>query len=61
MHDDYEDQPQMKSAGSAITGNDLFIKVSANKRRVHEQEPVLLTYKVYTTVDLTQLEGKCLI
>ena len=58
MHDDYEDQPQMKSAGSAITGNDLFIKVSANKRRVHEQEPVLLTYKVYTTVDLTQLEGK---
>ncbi|MBR1469235.1 MAG: BatD family protein, partial [Prevotella sp.] len=34
------------------------IKVSANKRRVHEQEPVLLTYKVYTLVDLTQLNGK---
>lgn len=41
-----------------IGGNDLFIKVSSNKQRVHEQEPILLTYKVYTQVDLTQLEGK---
>ena len=52
------DEPQMRSAGSRISGSDLFIKVSANKRTVHEQEPVLLTYKVYTQVDLTQLEGK---
>lgn len=51
-------QPQMKAAGSRITGADLFITVNANKRRVHEQEPVVLTYKVYTLVDLTQLEGK---
>jgi len=36
----------------------LFIKVTANKQRVHEQEPILLTYKVYTLVDLSQLEGK---
>lgn len=49
---------EMRSAGSAITSNDLFIKVSANKTRVHEQEPILLTYKVYTLVDLTQLAGK---
>lgn len=56
MHDD--DMPDMKSAGSRISGNDLFVKVSANKKRVHEQEPILLTYKVYTLVDLTQLEGK---
>lgn len=48
----------MRTAGSRISGRDLFIKVTANKRRVHEQEPVLLTYKVYTQVDLTQLEGK---
>ena len=59
MHgnDDY-DEPRMRQAGSTISGNDLFIKVSANKRSVHEQEPILLTYKVYTQVDLTQLEGK---
>lgn len=45
-------------AGTPISGNELFIKVSANKKRVHEQEPILLTYKVYTTLELTQLEGK---
>ncbi|MCR5130729.1 MAG: BatD family protein [Prevotella sp.] len=56
MHQDQE--PQMRAAGSRISGNDLFIKVSANKKRVHEQEPVLLTYKVYTLVELTQLNGK---
>lgn len=55
---DSYDQPRMRSAGSAISGSDLFIKVSASKKRVHEQEPILLTYKVYTQVDLTQLEGK---
>ena len=58
MHDDNDDEPQLRQAGSHISGGDLFIKVTANKRRVHEQEPVLLTYKVYTLVDLTQLEGK---
>lgn len=57
MHDDYAGEAQMRKTGSRISGNDLFIKVSANKRRVHEQEPILLTYKVYTLVDLTQLEG----
>lgn len=46
------------SSSRRISGSDLFIKVSANKRRVHEQEPILLTYKVYTTLDLTQLIGK---
>lgn len=49
---------QVRQAGSTISGNDLFIRVSANKQRVHEQEPVLLTYKVYTQLELTQLEGK---
>ena len=51
-------QPQPRAAGTPISGSDLFIKVSANKKRVYEQEPVLLTYKVYTLVELTQLEGK---
>ena len=53
-----QQHPQMRDAGTAITPNDLFIKVSASKKRVVEQEPLLLTYKVYTLVDLTQLEGK---
>ena len=60
MHqdDDRGQEPAMRAAGSAITSKDLFIKVTANKQRVHEQEPILLTYKVYTLVDLSQLEGK---
>lgn len=57
VHDDSSDR-QVRQTGSRISANDLFITVSANKNRVHEQEPILLTYKVYTLVDLTQLEGK---
>lgn len=45
-------------AGARISGQDLFLRVSANKRKVYEQEPILLTYKVYTQVELTALEGK---
>ncbi|MBQ9533017.1 MAG: BatD family protein [Prevotella sp.] len=57
MHE--EDQGgQVRDAGSQISGKDLFIEVSANKKRVYEQEPILLTYKVYTLLELTQLEGK---
>ena len=48
---------EIRVAGSMISGSDLFIKVSANKKRVHEQEPILLTYKVYTLVGLTSLRG----
>ena len=51
-------QTETRPAGSAISGSDLFIKVSASKRRVVEQEPILLTYKIYTLVSLTQLDGK---
>ena len=49
---------EIRPAGSAISGSDLFIKVSASKQHVREQEPILLTYKVYTLVGLTQLNGK---
>ena len=58
MHEDRDEGGQVRAAGSKISGSDLFIRVSANKRKVHEQEPILLTYKVYTLVELTQLEGK---
>ena len=58
FHQDEDRRPQMRSAGSPISNSDLFIRVSANKTHVHEQEPILLTYKVYTLVELTQLNGK---
>lgn len=50
-------QPQGQMAGSRITANDLFITATASKTTVHEQEAVLLTYKVYTLVNLRQLLG----
>ena len=46
------------STPAHISNKDLFITVTANKTRVYEQEPVLLTYRVYTRVDLRQLGGK---
>lgn len=45
-------------AGSKITNQDLFITATASKTTVYEQEAVLLTYKVYTLVNLRQLYGK---
>lgn len=51
-------QSNPASTGGKITAKDLFITVSANKTRVYEQEPVVLTYKIYTRVNLTQMTGK---
>ncbi len=56
-HQRDNDGSELRDAGSTISGSDLFIKVSANKKRVYEQEPIMLTYKVYTLVSLTQLRG----
>ncbi len=47
-----------QAASGRITCNDLFITATASKTTVHEQEAILLTYKVYTLVNLRQLFGK---
>ena len=44
-------------AGTKITNNDLFITSTASKTTVYEQEAILLTYKIYTQVNLTGLHG----
>ena len=56
-HSGNQSQPEIRDAGSRISGSDLFIKVSADKKRIHEQEPVLLTYTLYTLVGITSLRG----
>lgn len=58
MHNEDDEGAAVNSAGTAISNKDLFVKVTANKQHVCEQEPVLLTYKVYTLVELTSLDGK---
>lgn len=41
-----------QSSGTKISGQDLFITVTASKTNAFEQEAILLTYKIYTLVDL---------
>ncbi len=43
-----------QNAGEGISGNDLYITVTASKRDVYEQEAVVLTYKLYTLVSIDQ-------
>jgi len=38
---------------STLEGN-LFIKAIPNKRRVYQNEPVIVTYKIYTRVEVSQ-------
>ena len=58
MHNDYDEETTPRRTAGKVTDKDLFIRVSADKNTVYEQQPILLTYKVYTLLDLTQLEGK---
>ena len=59
-------QSQSSSQGRAaatsqtgkISDDDLFIVATVNKKKVYEQEAILLTYKIYTTVNLTNMSGK---
>ncbi|MCM1107858.1 MAG: BatD family protein [Clostridium sp.] len=47
--------PRTQSAGENISGKDLFIAVTANKKKLYEQEAVVVTYKVYSKVNLASL------
>lgn len=56
-------QPQQQSSASsssvpASSSGDLFMTATASRTNVYEQEAILLTYKIFTTLNLTQLEGK---
>lgn len=57
-HSSQADRMRMQDAGDKITGKDIFIAVTASKKRVFEQEAVLLTYKLYTLVNVSEMTGK---
>lgn len=40
----------VQQAGSSVTNNDLFIDVTPSRTTVHEQEAVLLTYRIHARV-----------
>ena len=47
-----QNQGKGNTGSATISGNDLFITGTINKTTVYEQEAILLTYKIYTQVDL---------
>ncbi len=57
-HNPQPQRPQAPSPQAGISANDLFMTATASKTRVYEQEALLVTYKVYTTLNLVGLEGK---
>ena len=45
------------SSGNTVSNDELFITATATKTNVHEQEAFLLTYKIYTLVDLNGFDS----
>lgn len=53
-----EQQQQRSAAGQGISNKNVFIKAQVSKSSVYEQEPVLVTYKLYTLLDVIQCANK---
>lgn len=51
-------QQTQPSANANIGAKELYMTVSATKKRVYEQEAILLTYKLYTLVNIQQISGE---
>lgn len=49
---------EQTSTSAGVSSKELFMTATASRTNVHEQEAILVTYKIYTLVDLTQLDGK---
>lgn len=49
------DRRQGGNTSTNISNDDLFMRATLSKTKVYEQEAVLLTYKVYSAVNLTNL------
>jgi hypothetical protein len=55
-----QNQQSQSSGGSSksVTDDEVFIRTSLSKADVYEQEAVLLTYKLYTLVDVVSVNNK---
>lgn len=51
-------EPSQPSSNVGIGPKDLYMTVTATKKRVYEQEAILLTYKLYTLVNVQQISGE---
>jgi len=46
------------AAGQGISNENVFIKAQVSKSSVYEQEPLLVTYKLYTLLDVVQCTNR---
>jgi hypothetical protein len=46
------DNSQRKEQVTSNTGDDLFVEATVNKKRVFQNEPVTITYKIYTRLQV---------
>ena len=51
-------QQQTAPNSGQIAGNELYMTVTANRKKIYEQEAVMLTYKLYTLVNIQQISGE---
>ena len=51
-------QQQSSSGNGQIGNNELYMTVTANRQKIYEQEAVMLTYKLYTLVNIQQISGE---
>ena len=51
-------QQQSTSSNGQIGNNELYMTVTANRQKIYEQEAVMLTYKLYTLVNIQQISGE---
>jgi len=52
------EKQESSTSPSTVSEENIFIRTSVSKSTVYEQEPVLLTYKLYTLLDVVQCINK---
>ena len=52
-----QQQQQEASAAGQIGGKELYMTVTASRHKIYEQQAVMLTYKLYTLVNVQQISG----
>lgn len=54
----HSNQQPAAPSRNGISSSDLFMTATASRTNVYEQEAILVTYKLYTLVNITALDGK---
>ena len=51
-------QQQARQSNGQISGDELYMSVTASRKKIYEQEAVMVTYKLYTLVNIQQISGE---